>query len=531
MKAFLKSALAVIMIFVIAITMFGPELDFSRPSKDNNSTGNNITINGSNGGVIGGIIVDNNGNIIYYPTTNGGFTEDIMRPSYEEDAYISEMRDYASSYWRSFNILFSGRSADSDVIFGELRDHSIMDSSYENFYDAANDLNLNLGMTTVAKELFAQEVRKVIDSGSNEYDIVVPNAKDAVALAVNGYLYNLNDTYPLFCYNDKGVATWWDEELINECTLGDNSLYFVTGPISAGYVCDLSAIVFNRDLFMELGFDPDRLENLVDRGMWSIDTVYQNSNSLYSDYNGNGQKDSDDLIGFVVDKNDLETLRAGANISYVEKDANGDFVLGNIGDGKGIQFCEFLYNTFYCQGAAVFSDGGSNNSNIVVNGSAELSMKEWRSVFTVGTVGSVIKDELYGFSLLPLPQYDENQGGYITPYSASGAVYAIPTSVSDVTMSAAYLEILAIRSGDNHSEVLEYLVKDYLYNGNSSKMLSYVMENPVLEYAPYLVSKEAPEFTTIVYDAVVNENMSVASTIKKSLSIVQRYLTIINDRY
>jgi hypothetical protein len=148
----------------------------------------------------------------------------------------------------------------------------------------------------------------------------------------------------------------------------------------------------------------------------------------------------------------------------------------------------------------------------------------------MSTVGSIIEKELYGSTVLPLPKYDEKKD-YITPYSASGAVYAIPTSARDAGVSAAYVEILAIKSVSGNSEIVSRLVKEYMHNGNSSRMLSYVMKNPVIEYEPYLVSEHAPDFTTIVYNAVVNENYQVTTTIRKTINVVSKYLTKLNDTY
>ena len=135
--------------------------------------------------------------------------------------------------------------------------------------------------------------KKAINSGSDEYQVLMCDTKSTLSLVQACLLRDLNSIDSM---NMK--QPWWDQSIVNNCSIG-GKLFFATGDIS---VMDNDAtwvMMFNKKTITDL--DLESPYDLVKNNQWTFDKMYEMMQEAHSDENGNAKVDYDeDKFGFVT---------------------------------------------------------------------------------------------------------------------------------------------------------------------------------------------------------------------------------------
>ena len=70
----------------------------------------------------------------------------------------------------------------------------------------------------------------------------------------------------------------------------DDRLYFVTGEISNNLIGNMFGVFFNKELVQD--YQTDDLYTLVEKGKWTLDTMFGIAENVYQDLNNDGKKGS-----------------------------------------------------------------------------------------------------------------------------------------------------------------------------------------------------------------------------------------------
>ncbi|MBR6922129.1 MAG: hypothetical protein IKH51_08030, partial [Clostridia bacterium] len=127
--------------------------------------------------------------------------------------------------------------------------------------------------------------KKAINSGSDEYQVLMCDTKSTLSLVQACLLRDLNaiDTMDM-------SQPWWDQNIVKNCSIG-GKLFFATGDIS---VMDNDAtwvMMFNKKTVNDL--DLESPYDLVRNNQWTFDKMYEMMQQAHSDENGNGKVDYD----------------------------------------------------------------------------------------------------------------------------------------------------------------------------------------------------------------------------------------------
>ena len=276
---------------------------------------------------------------------------------------------------------------------------------------------------------FARAVNIAIQAGANEYDIIASYSLSTAACATQGLLYNLYDL-PYLNFDQP----WWPERLLTEATVNDK-LYFASGDISANTLYMMYTCFFNKELLAK--YDLPNPQELVQNNQWTYEKFFQLCEGVYSDLNGNSQKDGEDQFGYMTSGIHTEPWFYGAGNLFVEKDADGMLIPSpSFGSEKVVDIISFLNSKLWTTEDSIYTESVLHQN----------AFAEKRILFCIDRARCSIRtfantDVQYG--IVPVPKYTENQDSYITLMGNPFTLYALPSDCRNPEMMAAVLECFA----------------------------------------------------------------------------------------
>ena len=421
-------------------------------------------------------------------------------PTYEPDD-LPETLDFGGvtahifGWEGSSNVEFFVEEADGDVV---------NDAIFARNRTVEERLNLELTYTLVPgsnpdRASWVKTVSQNIMAGDGANDIVAGYSMCGATLANNRLLLDLmKQEYLNF------EKPWWPESLIEEATCG-GKLYFCSGDISTNMIYYLYSIYFNKTLAQN--YDVENLYDLVRNGQWTLDKLISISTDLYSDLNGDGQKDPDDQFGYTTHSTWSDTFFFASGLRTTAIGDDGLPVLSEeFGGEKTQELLTKLIDMFDTNAMYL-----GNDYDIVRN-----QFLESRALFLTTEVyyaKNYLRDTQIEYGILPVPKYDEQQENYYTVASFPYTLYGIPVDAKDPAMSAAILECLASESYRTVSPALFEVALKVKYAGDDdvSEMYDIIRDSAVFDigriFNDSLESKTYSLFRSALIDG--NKNLDI----------------------
>ena len=278
--------------------------------------------------------------------------------------------------------------------------------------------------------------KKAINSGSDEYQVLMCDTKSTLSLVQACLLRDLNsiDTMDM-------SQPWWDQNMVKNCSIG-GKLFFATGDIS---VMDNDAtwvMMFNKKTVNDL--DLESPYDLVRNNKWTFDKMYEMMQQAHSDENGNGKVDYDeDRFGFVTHNSSLGAFYYAAGLRVIDKDADDMPMFPE-------QNAEYV-NLVLDKSIKIWSDKTITwSADRDGYGAVELQeiFQEGRGLF-LGEVMQLVfrlREMDIDFGLIPFPKYDSSQENYGHFVHQTTALLSIPVSCKDYVKIGAFVEAMAYES-------------------------------------------------------------------------------------
>ena len=311
------------------------------------------------------------------------------------------------------------------------------DAIYQRNINVSERLNVNLEYILKPglwsdQDSYKGAIRGSVMSGDGDYDIVAGYGVFIADLAVEGLFMNLNDA-EYIDFDQK----WWSDSLVKNLSL-NGKLYFASGDISTNTIGTSFAVLFNKELAEK--YKLENLYSLVDNGKWTLDKLFELSSEVYTDLNGDGKRDENDLYGLVSHQTSFDNLYYSCCMNVVTPDKDkGMIVSPDFGSEKMASLVEKLCTAFnHTDGISWYPES---------SGEAEVNFKNGNSIFLLAGLDAAsnsLRDANFNYGVLPTPKWDEAQENYLSTTTYTGALYAIPRVVKDVDMSSAVFEALAI---------------------------------------------------------------------------------------
>ena len=280
---------------------------------------------------------------------------------------------------------------------------------------------------------FKKTIANSVLAGDGTYDLVEGDVV-IVDLLGNGYFLNILDSPYI---NVK--KPWWLQASVDVLNIG-GVLEFISGDYSLLLWEGFCVVYFNKKLFQDYEFESPY--ELVKNGTWTLDTVERLSKDIYSDLNGNGKADQDDLYGLITTNgNMIDNFQISCELKLVVNDEDGFPAFTNPTDERSVAVAQKVFELVKQQGVFMFD---------------ETKIKEVHEVMFMADRGlfytSFLRDAQAfrtmetDFGILPYPKYDEAQKNYKTLSKAGFAGFAIPVTVKDREFSEIIFEALCAES-------------------------------------------------------------------------------------
>lgn len=317
-------------------------------------------------------------------------------------------------------------------------------------------------------------IRASVTAGSDDYDILLNHMSQATPLASEGLLYNLNT----FKYLDF-AQPWWSESFADAAQIYDQ-LYFAAGDISLCKLQSTYVFYYNKDMYAS--YFTDSLYDTIKSGSWTLDKLGELCGSVYSDLNGNGVTDIDDLYGYVAQSgNYIDSLVGGSNVILSRRDSEGLPYLVYNKEEHTFDFLEKIISILHHGQLAWYTPSNTDVSVLVTK------LKNETGLFASGRFASAdsYRDMESDFGIVPVPKFDEAQEKYTNWIHNAFSTVSVPVTCSDIDAAAATIEAMCAEG--YRSVVPAYyetaLKVKYSRDDETSQMLDMISDSVVFDFA------------------------------------------------
>ena len=229
---------------------------------------------------------------------------------------------------------------------------------------------------------------------------------------------------------------WWYQNITNDLCFGDK-VYVMTGDYAL-YIDRIDCLVFNKDIFDDLGLDYP-YQDVLD-GTWTWDKFTELVKLGAEDLNGDGlmEKENDQwgLVGWGYELN--PALLVSTGYAPLEKDADNMPVIN-----QNIELAHSQYQVV-CD---LFVDHQYAFSELSDGSLYRNAFTEGRAMFIDLFLGGVtgLSEVEFNFGILPYPKWDED-AEYMNRSSNMTALTYIPVTNPDLELTGAVLEEMAFQS-------------------------------------------------------------------------------------
>ena len=280
-------------------------------------------------------------------------------------------------------------------------------------------------------------LKKLIGSGSDDYDVMIVQSWNIGPLAAEGYFVNLNDMPGLQL--DK---PWWDQSSIRDYAIKEH-LYFMTGDYNLLVDDATWVLYFNKAMTQDLGLTLPY--DLVREGKWTFDAMMEYQKAAALDLDGDGEWTAADRWGQVTHTQHYTGILIAGGEELITRDAAGLPVYG--------QVSERFYNVYDKIIEMMQTPGYTMNIYLNIKGlpsdkHATYNFLDGDALFCPEILAHTrrFRQMESDFGILPHPKYDEKQEQYYSYVLGQATVTCIPTTNANQEKTSTVLDSLGMLS-------------------------------------------------------------------------------------
>ena len=317
---------------------------------------------------------------------------------------------------------------------------------------------------------YCNEVSKSVNAGDGSYDAIGCYLRSAGVMTLQHLLIDLLEVDHL-----DFEKPWWSDTLLELNTI-NNRLYFISGDIASTLLYQMMFMIYNNDLGEE--FHLTNPQQIALDGKWTQELLLQMSTGIYADLDNNGKKTEADRYGlFSTAHPNLDIFYMGADMSYVEPNADGDLVLSpDVLSEKSLSIIDRLNNIYQNSNDGYFAGSAASGAVYAQGNSLFYNI-------TGQTLSQSLRSSDMNYSILPAPKYDEQQEKYRTAVAFTHTMYCISIDAKNPAMSGAVLECMASEAYRNVTPALFETAFKYQYSNSQldADMFEIVRDNVVFD--------------------------------------------------
>ena len=321
-----------------------------------------------------------------------------------------------------------------DEWYTEDRTEVLEDAVYQRnlAFEEYCDLKLNI-IPCVTSEMNA-EIKKDVQAGTGEYDLLQNHMANTANLASDGSLVSFTalDGMDL-------SAPWWDQGTAN-FVISDR-IYFMNGAINYSDEGTTYVLLFNKQFAKDQEIDP---YDMVYNNEWTLDNFQSLIKNVSFDSSGDGKMTEADTYGFVATWETGSTFFFGSDLRYIVCEEGQDpyLALDSSAMNKASDLLDKVLGIFYVNNSTYASPPGEEGlgKSVFVSGRGLFYSEVVMYIVALG------KEMETDFGVLPIPKYNTQQENYITWTNGICSTSSISKAAQNLERLGPTLEALAIMS-------------------------------------------------------------------------------------
>ena len=310
----------------------------------------------------------------------------------------------------------------------EMTGDVVDDAIYNRNFNVSERFDVNLIYDSLADYMtVSSTLKNSVISGDDNYQIAAYHIIQMGADMQNGTFLNLNDV-PHINFDKP----WWNNTTVNDLTY-KGVTFFGVGYLDLSSVSTAYAIFYNKDMADKYALED--IYPIVEEGKWTKDKMKEMASVIYTDVNGDGTKDIEDMYGMGFDLMggcDQFLWFFGKQICTRQDDGS---IADTYYDEKLVDFMNWMYDYSY-NTQSVYTEAAWNiTSPLFGNG---------RALMVIGGIGYGLglRDSDIDYAILPPPKWDEKQEDYISVAEGNSNGIAVIQTVQDLEMVGTVTEAL-----------------------------------------------------------------------------------------
>jgi len=406
--------------------------------------------------------------------------------SFRKDSYSGDFMIGASSSYENRFII------DQFPTSGDMTGEMVQDALFKRDRMIEEYFGITLVYDDVLDSQMYEHVSGSISSGDDEYSMILATlGNSGMKLFNNDLLRNMYD------FEDIDLSkTWWNKKSVDNFEVGGR-IYMATGAITNRYVYAPYAMLFNRNLIVDLEMDDPY--QLVEEGDWTIENFAMMIEDTYTD-DGNEEVGIEDFYGLAPASDSETAYYFACGGRLVEK--NGDELIPVYEDEANYDILQMIIDMYRTDDVMEFKSTYDSNA----------TFKDGRAIFHSTALCDItmLLDMENRYGIVPMPKLDRDQEGYISNANRSISTMAVfPRGVQDTEKVGLIVEAIAAVSQytslDKQYDTV--LLSRQALDAQSKRNLQLVVESVSYDWG---YAYDIGRLKTIVADAILKGSTGVA---------------------
>jgi len=351
-------------------------------------------------------------------------------------------------------------------------------------------------------------VKNSVLAGDDAYQLIAGHIIYLGMAAVDKIMYDMRE----LPYIDF-TRPWWSSSTTDDLTY-KGMTFIGIGDFALSAVAETYCMFYNKSIAADHSL-PD-MYDLVYAGDWTIDREMELSEGVYTDLNGDGQRDKDDLYALSTSTKSAANAylwALGKKIATQQPD--GTYEISYF-DEKMVSVMEKLYQMYYETDQVYFE----------VSHNPLVAFEPGLALFADGIFGqatSTLRDVEFDYGIIPYPKWDTAQEKYYTSVDGGHEGLAVVKSITDPEFVGIVTEVLCAESWKKtvpayYDTALKYKgARDY----ESIAMIDMIMESRVFDFG-YVYGGWGPVFW--IQYLLEAKSMDISSYYQKNHKVFDKYM-------
>ncbi len=383
----------------------------------------------------------------------------------------------------------------------EVTGEAINDAIYNRNREVEERFDVTISTEGVDWGRVASNLEKAVSAGDDTYSIGMGTPSGMVSLMLKNALLNLYKVENMNLSNP-----WYTQKQVESFTIQDK-LFIFMGDISYSTLMFGACMIYNVDMAERIGLP--YIYDVVTSGEWTIDKMYEMTEGVAQDLNGDGEfKETDDQFAYTCQPSaNMMNFMFSSDANFIRYDDQTDTFVNSFDLDKVQTIVEKMYKNFH-----------DSNRGLEAKDYTTL-FNDCRVLIRSAYVGSCINHQIMEdtFTPIPYPKYDTVQAEYLSMMTGSVQTMGIPTTVSDTVAVGLVVEAMSEHSaGELNDAVYEKVLSYQTMRSEDALEILHIIHDSLIVDFGYLTasSGNADKMKWVVGDLVVG---------KKSTDLASHY--------